>query len=184
VIARKCGVITMQSPEPWGAAKGLALALACGALTACAVSTPATITAAQPAPSPVTNLTFVSQDAEERDIRARFKAALSEALSAQGVKISSDGDYLADFTVSQRPGEYALQEVTSDDANASPPVTDYEPRWFHKCKPARVNASLVIYAKASGALHSRAQGEFLACPGDTSQLDDLANMLAARALQN
>lgn len=184
MIARKCGVITMHSPKPWSAANGLALALACGALTACAVSTPATVTSAQQATSPVTNLAFVSQEAEESGIRARFKSALSKALSAQGVGMSADADYLADFTVSQRPGDYALQEVTSDDANASPPASDYKPRWFHKCKPARVNASLVIYAKTSGALHSKARGEFLACPGDTSQLEDLAKLLAARALQN
>ena len=174
----------MDSLARLGAAKGIAITLVSLGVTACAVSTPATVTAVQEAPSAVTTITFVTQQEEKRGIRARFKTALAESLAARGASMSADAAYLADFTVSQRPAQLALQDVTQDDDNASPPTSDYRPRWFHKCKPERVSASLVIYAKASGTLHSKSQGEFLGCPGDTSQLYDLAELLAARALQN
>ncbi len=166
-----------------GAGKGLAIAFLSFCLAACAVATPVTITSVQSAPSAVTSLEFVPQD-EGRGIRARFKTELARAFADQGVSVGPDADFLADFAVSERSAELALQNVTSDDANAARPASDYEPRWFHKCKPARVSASLVIYSKRTGALHSKSEGEFLACPGDTSQLSDLAGLLAKRALSD
>ncbi|UAB77658.1 hypothetical protein INR77_12810 [Erythrobacter sp. SCSIO 43205] len=167
-----------------GFVNGLTLALASAGLGACAVSTPAAITDSQNASGTINNLQFVAEEGVQSGLGKQFKSALANALSAQGVTLGGNAGYLADFTVAERPADLALQDVTGDDANASAPASDFKPRFFHTCKAHRVSASLVIYNKQSGALHSKSEGEYIACPGDTSQLGVLANLLATRALQN
>lgn len=159
-------------------------------LSACTVATPAAITSAQnpPASTPITSVEFVSQD-DEHAMRTRFMNALSTSFAGQGVSVAAGADYIADFTIAQRPAQLGLLEANgAEESAAKAPTSDFSPRWFHSCKPDKVSASLVIYAKANGMLHSKSEGEFLACresaSGESSELQALAELLTARALKN
>lgn len=158
-------------------------------VSACAVSTQPAVTATQSNPTPlgaaqsITNLEWLSEG-DETGLRAQFLNELNRSLSARGLSVQSGAQYVADFSVSQREASLGLQPVSSAANASAQEEPDFKGRWYHKCKPNRVSASLVVYARASGEVHTKSTGEFLACPGDLSQLDELAQMLVDRTLSN
>lgn len=165
------------------------LVLASLLTSACAISTPATITSAQNSPQAITSVQLL-RDAEEKgvadNLRSRFRDELTQQLRARGVNLGTGAEYVMDFAVSQRDAEVGLQPVSVADAGdtAEPIEPSIRGRWYHKCKPTRVSASIVIYARANGAAQANSSGEFLACPDDLSQLGDLAKILVERTVSN
>lgn len=151
--------------------------------SACTVSTPATITSTQRAPQVISSVELLSETGET-GLRARFLEDINEALRARSVAVQTGADFVADFSVSQREAKLGLQAISKGEETSAPPEPDFKSRWFHKCKPHRVSASLVIYARSSGRVHAKSSGEFLTCPGDLAQLDDLAQILVDRTLSN
>lgn len=148
---------------------------------ACAVSTPAAITSVKPSPRPITNVELLNESSEG-DLRSRFHSELVQKLGERGVTLTPGADFIADFAVSQREANVTLQPVSSSEQPSGPTEPDFRSRWYHKCKPHRVSASLVVYARSNGAVEAKSSGEFLACPDDLSQLDDLAQILVDRLL--
>lgn len=152
--------------------------------SACAVTTPATITSTKRAPQSISSVEMLSE-AGETGLRARFLDELTEALGTRAVAVQSGADYVADFSVSEREAQLGLQAVPkgNEAAPTNPPADpEFKQRWYHACKPNRVSASLVIYTRTTGTVHAKSSGEFLACPGDLSQIDDLAQILVDRTL--
>jgi len=152
-------------------------------LSACAVSTPASITSTKASPQAITNIELLSEN-RNAGLRAQFFDDLTNTLQSRGVSIQTGAPHVADFAVSQRQAGVGLQSISQDSDAAEPIEPPFKQRWYHKCKPNRVSASLVIYARSNGAVQAKASGEFLACPGDMSQLEDLAQVLVDRTLGN
>lgn len=159
-------------------AVAISTAMALG-LSACAVGTPATITSAQSELSSVSSVELLSE-AGEAGLRSQFKSELTNALSQRGVSLSESAGFIADFAVSQRPAEFGLIQITPEAETTEAPEEAHNSKPFDKCKPNRVNASLVVYSRASGTVQGKSSGEFLACPGDLAQLSDLAQLLVER----
>lgn len=160
-----------------------ALALGALSLSACAISTPATVTSTQNAPQTLAGVELLSQE-DEVGLRAQFLNELTRTFTTRGVVVQKGAAFVADFSVSQRAAGVGLQEISEDAENVETIEPAFRSRWYHKCKPTRVSASLVIYARDSGAVQTKSAGEFLACPGELSQLGDLAELLVERTVAN
>lgn len=177
----------MKHGQPYGM-KMVPVVLASLLLSACAISTPATITSAQGSPQRITSVQLLTEsgdDGPKAGLRTRFHDELSRQLASRGVTLGSGADFVADFAVSERSAQLGLQSVPQSEGAAAQPIEPgLKGRWYHKCKPNRVSASLVVYARANGAVEAKSSGEFLACPGDLAQLDDLAKILVDRILTN
>lgn len=156
------------------------LGLAAFCLSACATGTPATITSAQGSTPNLTSVTLLGEE-DTAGLRAQFRAELSRALAARGSNIRTDADFIADFAVSEHEAQLSLQEISEDSDGADLSEDNFKSRWYDNCKPNRVSASLVLYSRASGEIEAKSSGEFLACPGDHSELGKLADLLVARA---
>lgn len=151
-------------------------------LSACAVATPPTITASQANAVDVRQVELLGQ-AQEEGLRSQFKGELVRSFETRGVTVEKGAGFIADFSVSQRSAELGTQAFKQDQAEEQPPRSDYRSNWLNKCKADRVSASLVVYARDNGRVKAKSSGEFLACPGDLSQLGDLAQLLVSRTLQ-
>ena len=150
-------------------------------LSACAVGTPAAITSTQSATRTVTSVELLSQT-DEAGLRSQFQSALTGALAQHGVSLDKNAQFIADFAVSQRPAELGLIQIEEEAETVDAPEEAYKSKPFDECKPHRVNASLVVYSRSSGEVQGKSSGEFLACPGDLTQLSDLAQLLVDRTL--
>lgn len=154
-------------------------------VSACAIATPATITSttsSAPITAQAINGVELIGAPDETGLRAALQSELTRALGARGVPEQSGADHIADFAVSERPAATGLLPVSEETDAAGHPEPAFKSRWYDKCKPSRISASLVIYARANGTIATKASGEFLACPGDHSQLDDLADLLVEQAI--
>lgn len=156
-------------------------------VSACAISTPATITSTQSRPLAITSIQLLNDGddkAEVGNLRARFHDELTQQLRARGIAVEAEAQYVADFAVSERDAEVGLKPVSDTDDTAEPIEPSIRSRWYHKCRPTRVSASMVIYGRADGAVKAKSAGEFMACPDDMSQLGDLAKILVDRTVSN
>ncbi|MEP1421344.1 MAG: hypothetical protein ABJK59_06210 [Erythrobacter sp.] len=151
--------------------------------SACAVSTPAIITSARSSTQPIAEIQLLNESSAA-SLRGRFHEELTGKFAERGISFAPNADFVADFAVSQRKADVGLQAVSDSETATQPNKPNFRSHWYHKCKPARVSASLVIYARSSGAVQAKSSGEFLACPDDLSQLDQLAGLLVDRALAN
>lgn len=152
-------------------------------LSACAIGSPATITSAQGRVSSVTSVELLSE-ADETALRSQFASELRRSFGARAVGLDQKAAFVADFAVSQRPAKYGLQAISQNPDEEQTPPSGFKARWYDKCEPSRVSASLVIYSRNSGTVEAKSAGEFVTCPGDLAQLSDLAQLLVDRALQN
>ena len=160
---------------------GLTMTAMAMGLSACAVGTPATVTSTQTATQTVTSVELLVQ-ADDAGLRSQFQSALTSALNQQGISLEQNADFIADFAVSQRPAQLGLIQIEQEVDTVDAPEEAYKSKPFDECKPHRVNASLVVYSRSSGAIQGKSAGEFLACPGDLVQLSDLAQLLVRRTL--
>lgn len=165
-----------------------ALSLLVGALfvSACAVATPATITSTKGATPTIQNVALLTED-EEAGLRRQFLSELQDSLGSRGIALESDAAFVGDFSISERSAGLGLQEIpedSDDHASAQEPESSFKSRWYSKCTPQRVSASLVIYARSNGAVQAKSSGEFISCPGDLAELSSLANLLVDRAISN
>lgn len=151
------------------------------ALSACAIATPATITSTSAPALAVVSVEILIED-NEVELRSQFANSLRTSLNARGIATKSGADTIADFAVSERSADVGLQPITDSADSSAPLEPAFKSRWYHKCKPNRVNASLVLYARETGETIAKSSGEFLACPGDHSRLSDLARLLVDEAI--
>lgn len=152
-------------------------------VSACTVTTPAAITSTQGVARALTSVQLLSEQ-DETGLRSQFANEITQSFGSRGVTLNQSAPFVADFAVSQRPAELGLQAISESSEEGQAPKSDFKSRWYDKCKPSRVSASLVIYSRASGTVQAKSSGEFLTCPGDLSQLNDLAQILVDRALTN
>ena len=155
-------------------------------VSACAVSTPATITTSQGAAPTIQSVALLAED-EEAGLRMLFLSELQDSLGSRGIALERDAAFVGDFSISERSAGLGLQEIpeeSGDEASAQEPESSFKSRWYNKCTPQRVSASLVIYARSNGSVQARSSGEFISCPGDLSELGSLANLLVDRAISN
>jgi hypothetical protein len=160
--------------------------LAAMGLSACAVGSPATITSTQGSTQSIQSVELLAAE-EVTGLRGQFLAELQKSLGSRGIALERGAEFVGDFSVSERSAELGLQAISDDtegQTDARAPEPGYQSRWYDKCSPHRVSASLVIYSRASGEVRAKSSGEFLSCPGDLAELSNLANLLVGRAVSN
>ncbi|WP_298303686.1 hypothetical protein [uncultured Erythrobacter sp.] len=159
------------------------LAIGAVSLSACAVSTPATLTSTQNSPQTLSSVELLNEE-DEAGLRAQLLDELTGSFANGGIGVENGAAFIVDFSVSQREASVGIQEISEDAGTVKAIEPTFRSRWYHKCKPSRVSASLVIYARDSGAVQNKSSGEFLTCPDDLSQLGDLAQLLVDGAVAN
>lgn len=152
-------------------------------LSGCAVSTPATLSIAQASEVRTESVRLLGED-DESNLRVRFHSALRNSIKNRSIAVKEDADLIGDFAISARDATIAVQSAAQSTDNADALEPGFKPRFYHKCKPDRIQAALVLYSRKSGEIKGRSEGEFLACPGDFSELDDLAELLVDQALSD
>jgi len=101
----------------------VALALGVCSLSACAVSTPVTLTSTQNSPQMFSQVEVLNQQ-DETGLRALFLSELSGSFTTRGVTVHDGADFVADFSVSERAAGVGLQEISegAETGNAIEPL--------------------------------------------------------------
>ncbi|MEM1052510.1 MAG: hypothetical protein AAGI28_10485 [Pseudomonadota bacterium] len=156
-------------------------------LSGCAIATPATLTSASPstrnASQSFTSIELLSET-EEAGLRAQLLEELKNSLENRAVTVQKGAEFIGDYSVSTRPAELGLQTIEESSESSETTDSGFTPRWYHKCEPNRVSASLVIYSRANGTVLTKSSGEFLACPDDLAELRPLADLLVDSIVGN
>ncbi|TRD11940.1 hypothetical protein FGU71_08785 [Erythrobacter insulae] len=160
-------------------AKLAAASLAVCGLSACAIEQAPTLTQRPAMPIAITTVDL-AQDEDLVGLRSAFARSLSLALAAEKVAPSADSDWIADFAVSSHPAEVSITPI-GDGAEGQGPDASHgvKSKWYHKCKPERVRASLAVFERQANRLVAKSEGHFIACPGDRARLNDLATLLVS-----
>lgn len=175
-------MITVKKPAERARTKiGLVGLIASLTLSGCAVGVPATITSSQPPAGSIATLTLLSES-DETKLRQEFAGKIRRALTQRGVGIADDSMFVGDFSIDVRPIALGVDPVTQPDSPSKPEGEEFRSRWYHECRPNRITGSIVIYSRQSGTALTKSEGEFIACPDDMSQLDDLVRLLLDEAL--
>lgn len=158
---------------------GLALAL-----SACAVSTPLTIdSTAERSGTRGSVIALVMPEPSEPTFRREFASALANALAAQNIAVSDDGDLLADFAIASGSAAIGAQ-LTPNRENSDTAETQWisAPRArkrFDECEAQILRGTLVLINRADGAMVYRGKAAMTECEFGQSDVDALAGALVA-----
>lgn len=150
-------------------------------LSGCAISQPATLASAQASGTELQSVYLLSDD-EDNALRSRLDAALRSAMGDRSTAVEEGADLIGDFGISARDATLAVQSIADTNEGADSLEMRFRNRFYHSCRPDRIRATLVLYARESGEMRGRAEGEFLACPGDFGELNNLAQLLVDEAM--
>ena len=165
-------------------ARSWIVAAGTASLAACSVQSPPTIrTSIGNAPTTISNLHLIEPESDQSQ-RAGLHAAIARQLRERGIALSEDADLVADLAVSVSPspvGIYA-SEAGKTDAEPAPMANTRERRWYDACEAVRVQASLVLYRRDSGAQMKSSKAESMGCADAEPPVDELAALLVTDLL--
>lgn len=156
----------------------------CASLTsACAVRSPPELRTSQGSPTGLSALDLLAPDNEQSQ-RVAMHAALTDALSDQGVSISSGAPAVGEFSISSGDAGVGLYVSEAGETALEPrPVAEArKARWLDLCTPVRVQASLAVFDRASGSLVKRSSAHGTICEGDETPYANLAAILTENLL--
>ena len=147
------------------------------ALGGCAITSPPQITRSAAPSQTIADFQWAVDEAPG-ELRARFASALTSEFAAEGITPKAKSRWVADYSIAVLPDGVSTvpvddQEPASADALKTKPVS----KWYHKCKADTVRGKLVVYDLTNNTIAASAEGEYVACAGDTGQLRPLAKEL-------
>ncbi len=149
-------------------------------LAGCSVQSPPVLrTSAGTAPSSITQIHVIEPDADQTQ-RGQFYAAVTQELQRRGVEQSETASLVADLAISVTPGPVGVfaSEAGKTDKEPDQLTTTRKSRWYDACEAVRVEASLVAYNRADGALQKTSKAEGFMCENGKPPFGDLARLLA------
>ncbi|NNF93191.1 MAG: hypothetical protein HKM91_01135 [Altererythrobacter sp.] len=156
-----------------------------GAASACSVQTEPVITASQGSAVRTVAVSLVPPDEEQTDRTALYDA-LALAFEADGISLSENAPFVAEFAMSSNNAEAAIYLAQAGTDNPEPEmIVDVRDRKFiDECKAARFRAQLVMFDRSSGSISSTATAESISCLGDVPPYDQIATLLVSRLVSN
>ncbi|MEM8724097.1 MAG: hypothetical protein AAGE86_01105 [Pseudomonadota bacterium] len=149
-------------------------------MAGCAVQSPPVLTSSVgQAPSAIARIHLIEPDAEQAQRGALF-AAMVQELRGRGVELSEDADAVADIAISVSPSPVGLyaSEAGKSDEEPEALATTRKRRWYDACEAVRVQATLVVYNRADGALRKSSKAESMDCDDGEPPIAELAALLA------
>ncbi|MCK0127647.1 hypothetical protein [Erythrobacter sp. F6033] len=154
-----------------------ALSLSALLLAGCAIEQPSSLTHRLALSNAITDVEMTA-DPEALAMKVGFADALTRAFSEQNISSKTGSRWIADFAVSAQPAQTSVVTVAQEQQGVSPSAGGgVKAKWFHKCKPERVRGSLAVFDRDANELVGKAEGHFIACPGDRAEMDALAALL-------
>lgn len=154
-------------------------------LSACAVSTPLTITSVGDESAQRPAQIAIAMPDDDLSLKARFAGALAQAFDRQGISVADEGVLVADYAVSIGSAEMGLRggapgtgNETSEDDDGWIAISR-EPRRFDQCEAQMMRGTLLLLDRTDGSLAYRGQGMAIECDFDDADWRALADQLVA-----